>query len=220
LKDDVVLDPYMIGRFVTHHLDGPNRASRNPITAHLRRVSEALLGDAAAGMFKKLGTADAVRQNSLTDQASLEGCSRAQTSEEPRTSAAALLALGFVAGLTGSEIIRQPLEDIVTVGDTVTVHVAGGCERDVPLRRDWSAGLLARVALADDVGWAFRTDQRGGKTNLITGFVSRTGPEVPLQTRRMRATWSRTSSSERISRRCWPWLGSGPRKPSTGRCRL
>jgi hypothetical protein len=38
-------------------------------------------------------------------------------------------------------------------------------------------------------GWVFRSEQRGGNINLITDFISRTGPHVPLQTRRMRATW-------------------------------
>lgn len=189
LDDATVFDPYMVGRFVNHHLAGYNRASRNTIRARLRRVSEALLGDDAIGKFKALGKADAVTPYSVAEQAALEGWSRAQTSAERRTSAAALLSLGFGAGLTGAEIIRQRLEDISEAGATLTVRVTGDNERDVPVLHEWDAGLRARLRFMGREGWAFRTDQHGGNINLITDFVSRTGPEVPLQTRRMRATW-------------------------------
>jgi len=189
LADASVFDPYMVNRFITHHLAGYNRASRNTIRARLRRVSEALLGDDAIGKFKALGKADAVTPYSVAEQASLESWSRAQTSEERRTSAAALLSLGFGAGLTGAEIIRQRLEDISEAGATLIARVAGENERDVPVLQEWDEGLRARLQFMDRQGWAFRTDQRGGNINLITDFVSRTGPEVPLQTRRMRATW-------------------------------
>jgi len=189
LDDASVFDPYMVNRFITHHLAAYNRASRNTIRARLRRVSEALLGDDAVGKFKALGKADAVTPYSVAEQASLEGWSRAQTSEERRTSAAALLSLGFGAGLTGAEIIRQRLEDVSEAGATLIVRIAGENERDVPVLHEWDAGLRARLQFMGREGWAFRTDQRGGNINLITDFVSRTGPEVPLQTRRMRATW-------------------------------
>lgn len=189
LADASVFDPYMVNRFITHHLAGYNRASRNTIRARLRRVSEALLGDDAIGKFKALGKADAVTPYSVAEQASLESWSRAQTSEERRTSAAALLSLGFGAGLTGAEIIRQRLEDISEAGATLIARVAGENERDVPVHHEWDAGLRARLQFMGREGWTFRTDQRGGNINLITDFVSRTGPEVPLQTRRMRATW-------------------------------
>lgn len=189
LDDAFVFDPYMVNRFITHHLVGYNRASRSTIRARLRRVSEALLGDDAIGKFKALGKADAVTPYSVPEQASLEGWSRAQTSEERRTSAAALLSLGFGAGLTGAEIIRQRLEDISESGATLIVQVAGENERYVPVLQDWADGLRARLQFMNREGWAFRTDQRGSNINLITDFASRTGPEVPLQTRRMRATW-------------------------------
>lgn len=189
LEDAAVFEPYMVNRFVVHHLAGYNRASRNTMRARLRRVSEALLGDDAVGRFKALGKADAVTPYTVREQASLEGWSRAQTSAERRTSAAALLSLGFGAGLTGAEIIRQRLEDIAVDGDTVVVHVRGDAPRDVPVLREWDAGIRSRMGLLNGAGWAFRADQRGGNINLITDFISRTGPETPLQTRRMRATW-------------------------------
>lgn len=189
LTDDAVFDPYMVNRFVVHHLAGYNRASRNTIRARLRRVSEALLGDGAVGKFKALGKADAVRPYTLAEQASLESWSRAQTSEERRTSAGALLALGFGAGLTGSEIIRQRLEHVEVTATGVVVHVDAEHARTIPVDVAWTSGLEQRLLHAGATGWAFRSDQRGENVNLISDFVSRTGPGVPLQARRMRATW-------------------------------
>ncbi|PZF62098.1 hypothetical protein DEI92_00845 [Curtobacterium sp. MCBD17_034] len=186
LEDDVVFDPFMIGRFVNHHLAGYNRASRNTIRARLRRVSEALLGEAAAGRFKALGKTDAVRPYSAQEQAALEAWSRAQTSPERRTSAGALLSLGFGAGLTGAEIVRQRLED-VHVGATSVVVRADG--REVPVSAEWAAPLVARAAFLGGAGWAFRADQRGENINLVTDFVSRTAAPTEIHTRRMRATW-------------------------------
>jgi len=189
LTDESVFEPYMVNRFVVHHLAGYNRASRNTIRARLRRVSEALLGDDAVGKFKALGKADAVQPYTVGEQAALEAWSRAQTSAERRTSAAALLSLGFGAGLTGGEIIRQRLEHIAVTGPHVIVHAGGGDPRDVPLFDDWSAGIRARSDELGGHGWAFRAEQRGDNINLVTDFVSRTAAPMEIQTRRMRATW-------------------------------
>lgn len=190
LSDSAVFDPYMVNRFVVHHLAGYNRASRNTIRARLRRVSEALLGDAAVGRFKALGKAEAVAPYSVAEQASLEGWSRAQTSAERRTSAAALLSLGFGAGLTGAEITALRVEDISVGAEGLVVHVGRGNEaRTVPVRGEWEAGLRARTDHMRGHGWVFRAEQRGNNANLITDFVSRTAAPFEIQTRRMRATW-------------------------------
>lgn len=175
LDDASVFDPYMVNRFITHHLAGYNRASRNTIRARLRRVSEALLGDDAAGKFKALGKADAVTPYSVAEQASLESWSRTQTSEERRTSAGALLSLGLGAGLTGAEIIRQRLEHVEVTATGVMVHVDAEHARTIPVDVAWTSGLEQRLLHAGATGWAFRSDQRGENVNLISDFVSRTG---------------------------------------------
>ncbi|TCL88455.1 hypothetical protein EDF31_101295 [Curtobacterium sp. PhB142] len=190
LTDAAVFDPYMVNRFVVHHLAGYNRASRNTIRARLRRVSEALLGEAAAGKFKALGKADAVTPYTVVEQAALEGWSRAQTSDERRTSAAALLSLGFGSGLTAAEIIRQRVEDVKQTGESLVVHAdSGDAAREVPVLTEWAAGLRRSTEHMNGHGWAFRAEQRGSNVNLITDFVSRTAPPTEIQTRRMRATW-------------------------------
>lgn len=187
LEDDAVFDPYTIDRFITHHFAAYNRASRNTMRARLRRVSEALLGEDARGQFQALGKAEASRPYAVKEVAAFESWSGWQTSPERRTSAGALLALGLGAGLTGAEIIALKMNDVDL--STMTVHVMGSNRRDVPVFPDWHAPLNARWSVVGSGGWVFREGQRGGNVNLITDFVSRKPAEVPLQARRMRATW-------------------------------
>ncbi|WP_066517151.1 hypothetical protein [Curtobacterium ammoniigenes] len=187
LGDAEVFDPYTINRFVMAHLDGYNRASRNTMRARLRRMSEALLGEDAAGTFRTLGKADASRPYSARDLAALEAWSTSQPSEERRTSAAALLALGLGAGLTGAEIIAVRPEHLHLSDAHAVLTTVGG--RRVPVVDEWVEALERRTRFLGGQGWMFRNGQRGGNSNLITDFVSRTGRGVPLRARRMRATW-------------------------------
>lgn len=122
VEDRVVFDPVHIGRFVNHHLATYNRASRNTIRARLRRVSEALLGDEAAGRFKALGKAEASRPYTPPELAVLDAWAWQQRTLERRTSAGALLALGLGAGLTGAEIIAARGRDLGNAGTSITVR--------------------------------------------------------------------------------------------------
>jgi integrase len=189
LEDETVLDPFTVERFVQFHLGSYNRASRNSMRARIRRVSEALLGESASIRTRALGKAEASRPYTPKEIAELDGWALAQPSEERCTSARALLALGLGAGLTGAEIIALRGRHVHTLGQTTQVEVAGADERVVPVLPEWADELNARVAVIDEVGWVFRSEQRGGNINLITDFVSRNGPHLPLQARRMRATW-------------------------------
>lgn len=187
VEDDVVFDPIHIGRFVNHHLATYNRASRNTIRARLRRVSEALLGDDAVGKFKALGKAEASRPYTSAELAVLDAWAWQQRTIERRTSAGALLALGLGAGLTGAEILSARGADVGDGGMLITV--GGSAARVVPVLTEWVDRVQARREVLHGDGWMFRTGQRGGNVNLITDFVSRGGPTVQLQARRMRATW-------------------------------
>jgi len=189
LENDEVLDPFTVERFVQFHLNSYNRASRHSMRARLRRVSEALLGERAAVRTRALGKAEASRPYTPKQVAELDGWALAQPSEERRSSARALLALGLGAGLTGAEIIALRTSSIHTIGATTYVDVAGADQRAVPVLPDWADEFGERLAFVGEDGWAFRSEQRGGNINLITDFVSRNGPHMPLQARRMRATW-------------------------------
>jgi integrase len=188
LEDGAALSPRTVERFVQNHLASYNRASRNTIRARLRRVSEALLGDDAAGRFRALGKADASRPYSDTDISLLRAWGRSMRTDELTSSAGALLALGLGAGLTGAEIIRQRMEDVDV--ERATIHVTGENERVIPITGEvWTDLLRIRREVLGGTGWVFRAHQRGDNINLITDFVSRTSPQIPLVTRRMRATW-------------------------------
>ncbi|WP_412148578.1 hypothetical protein [Curtobacterium flaccumfaciens] len=189
LEDDEVLDPFTVERFAQFHLVTYNRASRNSMRARIRRVSEALLGESAAVRTRALGRAEASRPYTPKDVAELDGWALAQPSEERRTSARALLALGLGAGLTGAEIIALRTSSVRALGQTTYVNVTGTDERIVPVLPNWAHELGERLTFVGEDGWAFRSEQRGGNINLITDFVSRNGPHMPLQARRMRATW-------------------------------
>ncbi len=189
LEDDPVFDPFTVERFVQFHLSTYNRASRNTLRARLRRVTEALLGDETAVRARALGKAEASRPYTPKQVAELDGWALAQPSEERRTSARALLALGLGAGLTGAEIITLRTRHVQYVGGTTFIDIGGTDNRIVPVLPDWADELGERTAFVGGDGWVFRAEQRGGNINLITDFVSRNGPHLPLQTRRMRATW-------------------------------
>ena len=190
LEDDVVFDPGVIERFTRAELATYSHAGRNTIRARLRRMSEALLGDEARGRFRALGKAESSRPYTDADVASLLSWAAAQQETERQTSASALLALGLGAGLTGQEIIRLRVEDISEDADGVVVSVTGDGARDVPVLHQWETFLLERKRFVGPIGWAFRSGQRGGNVNLVTDFASRRpAPAVPLQARRMRATW-------------------------------
>lgn len=187
LDDAAVFSPRTVERFVQHHLASYNRASRNTIRARLRRVSEALLGDSAAGRFKALGKAEASRPYSDREVSLLRAWARSMRTDELTSSAGALLALGFGAGLTSAEIIRQRVEEVDLEGSVV--HVSGSGGRIVPILSGWLPPLARRAEVLQGVGWAFRSEQRGSNINLVTDFVSRTKPQIPLVTRRLRASW-------------------------------
>ena len=190
LEDDNVFDPRFINRFIQHHLGQYSRAGKNTMRARLRRTSEALLGDDAAGTFRALGKAEASRPYTLTEVASLLSWADGQHDEERTTSAGALLALGLGAGLTGREIIDLELADVTTDDRGVVVHVSGDDPRDVPVLSQWAPLLKRRTTSGAASRWAFRSGQRGGNINLVTDFASRNPrPSVELQSRRMRATW-------------------------------
>lgn len=188
IEDSAVFSPRTLERFVHHNLATYNRASRNTIRARLRRVSEALLGARATAHFRSLGKAEASRPYTPAEISLLRSWARSMRTPELTSSAGALLALGFGAGLTGSEIISQRLEAIDLERNLVIV--TGNNARSVHLHDNvWQELARERSNLLGGAGWAFRSNQRGTNINLITDFVSHTTPQVPLLTRRMRATW-------------------------------
>ncbi|RKR76298.1 tyrosine-type recombinase/integrase [Frondihabitans australicus] len=187
LNDTDVLSPRTLERFVQVYLKDYTPGGKSTMRARVRRVAEAIRGGSTSDLIRTFAKSEASKPYDDRELALLRSWSRSMRNDDLTSSTGALLALGFGAGLTGAEIIRQRLED-VSLADG-TVRVVGGTEREIPVNGVWLDLLITRCAVTGGTGWAFRTGQRGSNANLITDFVARTGPQIPLTTRRMRATW-------------------------------
>ncbi|MEO7544862.1 MAG: hypothetical protein ABIT21_00975, partial [Terrimesophilobacter sp.] len=152
--------------------------------------SRALVGDPIdLATLRPLGRSRPSTPYTLRELITLRSWAAAQGTENRRTNAAALLALGIGAGLTGREIVDITFEDIQVDENGVLVFVHGDRERTVPLLREWESALRDRVATAETMVSVFRPGRISPNRNLITDFVSRANGKVALQARRMRATW-------------------------------
>jgi len=190
LEVEVVFSPPVIDRFTAQGLPQYTKAGRNTMRSRLRRMADALLGGEREPDRKRpMGNSDAVRPYSAREQAALYSWANGQPDGERYSSAMTLLALGLGAGLTGSEIARLKVGDILVDEEGVVVHVGGTRPREVPVRREWEGVLVERVTGRDAGSWAFREGRKGENRNLVTDFAARSHGEVELQSRRMRATW-------------------------------
>ncbi|KQQ28661.1 hypothetical protein [Frondihabitans sp. Leaf304] len=187
LNDADVLAPRTLERFIQVYLAEYTPGSKSTMRARIRRVAEAILGGSTSDLIRTFAKTEASRPYSAKDISLLRAWARSMQNDDLTSSSGALLALGFGAGLTGAEIIRQRIEDVSLSERAVIVR--GKKSRAVPLNGVWVELLTVRHKILSGTGWAFRTGQQGTNQNLITDFVARSGPQVPLTTRRMRATW-------------------------------
>jgi integrase len=103
-----------------------------------------------------------------------------------RRDAHSLLALGFGAGLSASEIIALRHSDVLSRASGADIIVRGPSARVVPVLRAYQALLPA--SNGDRNLFAFRAARHGEYVNAITNFTRRVpGPRPVVQ--RMRATW-------------------------------
>ncbi|WP_150307210.1 site-specific integrase [Planctomonas psychrotolerans] len=190
LEADVVFSAPVIDRFSAEGLLQYTNAGRNTMRARLRRMADVLLGpDKDPDRHRPMGKSDPSAPYTQRDVSALRSWAASQGSEERRSSAGALLALGLGAGLAGKEIVGLRVADIEQDELGILVQVRGASARAVPVLRDWEQPLADRLSGAHNDTWAFRNGQEGGNPNLITDFVSRSYGRVNLQARRMRATW-------------------------------
>ena len=187
LDADILFDPATVDEFAHGGLVAYTSAGRSTMRSKLRAVARALSDADGADQQVSIRRSAPVTPYSVTDLAALESWARGQHSEDRRTSAGALLALGLGTGLTGREIVAARHDDVAVNKDVVLVRVGGQTPRTVPVLREWEQLLLERAA--GHAGWLFRAGQEGGNPNLITDFVSRSHQRINVQARRMRATW-------------------------------
>jgi len=187
LEPDILFDPATVDEFAHAGLVAYTSAGRSTMRSKLRAIARVHAADDGADEQTGIRRSAPVTPYGPADLAALESWARGQHSEDRRTSAGALLALGLGAGLTGREIVGARHDDITQTDGVVLVHVTGPAAREVPVLRAWEQLLLERAI--NHRGWLFRSGQEGGNPNLITDFVSRSHQRVHLQARRMRATW-------------------------------
>ncbi|WP_146236288.1 hypothetical protein [Curtobacterium sp. MCBD17_023] len=187
LDRSILLDPSTIDEFAHGALVTYTSAGRATMRSKLRAVARALSDSDGADEQVGIRRSAPVEPYSAADLAALESWANGQHSEDRRTSAGTLLALGAGAGLTGREIIAARHGDISRDEQAYLIHVRGTAARSVPVTAEWEHLLERRVSSSS--GWLFRDGQEGGNPNLITDFVSRSHQRLNVQARRLRATW-------------------------------
>lgn len=186
LDTEILFDSDTIDEFAHAGLVAYTSAGRSTMRSKLRAIAGTLTFTDAGANQAGIKRSAPVRPYTPADVAALESWARGQHSADRRASAAALLALGLGAGLTGREIVAAKAADLDIRGNLVLVQVRGENPREVPVLREWEQ--LLRVPRRAD-GWVFRSGQQGGNPNLITDFVSRSHQRLNVQARRLRATW-------------------------------
>lgn len=188
LEQDVALDPHIMDRFVMVGLAHYTKAGRGTMRSRLRRVSEALLPDQdEPARERPLPKSDRSRPYSHDDVGALHAWAHNLPRQVGRN-ACSLLALGFGAGLIGTEFGRLRCGNLIANEDGIDVRVTGDRPRTVPVLTDWASDLEGRAGDAPE-SYVFRIGRQTTHRNVITNFVERHRPPIPLQARRMRATW-------------------------------
>ncbi|MBB2967929.1 hypothetical protein [Leifsonia aquatica] len=189
LENGIAFDPNIIDRFVMDGLSGYTKAGRGTMRSRLRRLSEALLPDSdEPARERPLGKSEPSRPYTDAQITSLHSWAHALPGQVGKN-ADRLLALGFGAGLVGTEFGLLHVADLERLNPGILVHVPGDRRRDVPVTHEWEPALIDCAATCDDGDYVFRIGRQTTHRNVITNFVERHRPPIPLQARRMRATW-------------------------------
>lgn len=186
LDRDVAFDPRIIDRFIMEGLPQYTKAGKGTMRSRLRRLAEGLLPELEdPAKERPLGKSDPCKPYSSAEITTFTSWAHAMP-KRLSANASRLLALGFGAGLVGTEFGELRVRDLQVAGDLVIVSVRG---RDVPVFRQWAPALIECVRTEPSGAWVFRDKRVTTHRNVITSFVEKHPPVVPLQARRMRATW-------------------------------
>jgi integrase len=168
-------------------------ASRGNLRSMLYRMSEVILGTTGKGDISyALSASSPSEPYSREEVALLNEWFAAQGNRQ--TDAAALLGLGFGAGLSSAEIVALKPSDLdvepTAEGTLVFVHVKGLRARRVLVDHAYSKFVVAAWEARQKSKWLFAPGRNGAGKNLISNFVAR-GPDAGLRpnTQRMRATY-------------------------------
>lgn len=186
LDAGIIFDSSTIDEFSHAGLVAYTSSGRATMRSKLRAIARAITADDGDEQVP-IRRSDPMRPYGPEDLAALESWARGQHSENRRSSAGALLALGLGTGLTGREIVAAQAADVTVTTTAVVVQVHGPQPRHVPVLAEWESLLQERMTMTE--GWLFRDGQAGGNPNLITDFVSRSHQRLTIQARRLRSTW-------------------------------
>ncbi|QNE35881.1 hypothetical protein [Leifsonia shinshuensis] len=189
LDREIAFDPHTIDRFVMDGLPQYTKAGKGTMRSRLRRLSEALLPDLEdPARERPLGKSHPGSPYTDAEITTFTSWAHAL----PRRiglNATRLLALGFGAGLIGTEFGHIQVSDLLVEDDAVTVRVSGDREREIPVFPQWTRPLRDCARTDPPDAWVFRDGRETIHRNVVTNFVEKHPPQVPLQARRMRATW-------------------------------
>ncbi|TFD74881.1 site-specific integrase [Cryobacterium sp. Sr8] len=178
-----------IERHVKDGLDNYSDASRGNRRSQLRRVGEALLGNAPLAPAR-FTAAEPLRPYSPADIAQFSIWVKAQTTPELQADARTIISLGLGAGLAASEIGALRAADVISDKAGVRVRVAGSRPREVQVRREREEALRSRATELPDDAYLVRPARTSDAKNFVSNLVTRSDrPERGPQTQRMRATW-------------------------------
>jgi hypothetical protein len=168
-------------------------ASRGNLRSMLYRMSEVLLGTTGKGdMSYALSASWPSEPYSELEIAQLNVWFSGQG--DRRVDAAALLGLGFGAGLSSAEIVAVRPSDIEVepAGEAacVAVNVRGDRSRLVVVDDTYAKFVLAAWEPRKKAKWLFAPAREGAGKNLISNFAARGGSAgLRPNTQRMRATY-------------------------------
>lgn len=186
LERDRVFSYKTIDLFVSTGADSYVGRSRSTLRSRLLRISESLLDARPRHVPRVIGKHDRLRPYSRAETAQLASWAKTLSTEQRRSSATNLLALGFGAGLATREILTARASDIIVVGEDALVHVPGEDERIVPIQMDWKP-YLEVPAESDPL--LFRPRRATISESQVTDFVLATRTDLDVKPGRMRATW-------------------------------
>ena len=192
LTDDAVFAAPIIEKYIAT-LNDMAPASRGNLRSMLYRMSEVLLGTTGKGdMSYALSSSSPSEPYNELEIAKLNAWFSGQG--DRRVDAAALLGLGFGAGLSSAEIVAvQPSDvEVESAGEvtSVAVSVQGDRSRRVVVDAAYAKFVLAAWEPRQKARWLFAPAREGAGKNLISNFVARGASDgLRPNTQRMRATY-------------------------------
>lgn len=190
LERDIVFNRDVIARFIAIGCPNYKPAVRGNYRSQLLRMSEALLTSRVQRRLSPLPPSDPTAPYSEREIRSLRSWAAAQSTFARRANAEVLLAAGAGAGLSASELGDLRVADIQVDDYGVLLKITGERSREVPVLREWEAGLIDRVKTMAPERFAFRENHATFYPNLVTNFINRSRVVgVRPQSQRLRSTW-------------------------------